>query len=78
MEAENTPALEELFTELIDNNLENSGLTAQQMVQLQGQVEESLELLNDVVDELRQIDPQAVAAIKSLALQIFDAEVNGD
>ena len=73
MVTKNIPTLEELFTELINNhNLESSGLNSQQVVQLQGQIEEGLGLLNDVIDELRTIDPEAVSAIKALTLQIFE------
>lgn len=68
-------ALEQLFTELIDRQeLETCGCNARQIIQLQGQAVESLELLKDVVDELREIDPQAIATIKSITLRIFDLE----
>ncbi len=66
---------ENLFAELINNhNLESYGLNSRQVFQLQGQLEESLALLNDVVDELRPISPEAVATIKSLTLQIFECD----
>ncbi len=73
MKTENSTTLEELFTELINNqDLESYGLTPQLVMQLQGQVEESLGLLNDVVDELREFSPEAVTAIKSITLEIFE------
>jgi len=75
METEKLPTLEELFTELINShNLESHGLNYQHIVQLQGQAEEGLGLLNDVVEELRDLSPQAVATIKTITLQIFDDE----
>ena len=56
MKAENFTKLEELFTELINNHdLKPYDLNSQQVLQLQGQVEESLGLLNDVIDELQTI-----------------------
>ncbi|MGH2414996.1 MAG: hypothetical protein ACRDEA_15160 [Microcystaceae cyanobacterium] len=39
---------------------------------LQGQVVEALGLLKDVVDELRSVDPEAIATIKAAVLHIFD------
>ena len=73
METKNPTTLEELFTKLINNNdLESYGWNSQQVVQLQGQIEEGLGLLNDVIGELRTIDPEAVSAIKALTLQIFE------
>ena len=65
--------LEELFIKLINSNdLESHGLNSQQVVQFQGQIEESLGLLKDVIDELQTIDPEAVAEIKALTLKIFE------
>ncbi|MGH2413926.1 MAG: hypothetical protein ACRDEA_09600, partial [Microcystaceae cyanobacterium] len=45
---------------------------AQQLAQLQGQVVEALGLLKDVVDELRLVDPEAIATLQAAVLQIFD------
>ena len=73
MTTDNITTIEELFTELINNpDLETYGLTPQLVMQLQGQVEESLGLLNDVVDELRGFSPEAVPALKSITLRIFE------
>ena len=75
MKEESITVLEELFAELIRNhNFESQGLNAQQLIQLQGQTEESLELLNDVVEELRLISPKTVATIKSITLKIFECD----
>ncbi len=75
METEKLTTLKELFTELIDNpNFASSGFNSQQILQLQGQVEESLGLLNDVVEELRDIAPGTVSAIRTLTLQIFEED----
>lgn len=73
MKTENCTSVAELFTELVNNNdLETQGLNPQLVIQLQGQVEESLGLLNDVVEELRTIAPEAVVSIKALTLKIFE------
>jgi hypothetical protein len=45
---------------------------AQKLSQLQGQVVEALGLLKDIVDELSTVDPNAIATIKTAALQIFN------
>lgn len=75
METENFTTLEELFAELIDDpNFASSGLNSQQILQLQGQIEESLGLLNDVVEELRDIAPDTVSTIRTLTLQIFEED----
>ncbi len=75
METEKFTTLEELFTELIDDpNFASSGFNSQQILQLQGQVEESLGLLNDVVEELRDIAPGTVSTIRTLTLQIFEED----
>jgi len=44
----------------------------QKLTQLQGQVVEALGLLNSLVDELRIVDPAAIATIQAAALQIFN------
>ena len=75
MKIQNFTTLEELFTELI-NNEETYGLDSKLAVQLQGQIEEAFGLLSDVVDELQTISPEAITAIKSMTLQIFEREVN--
>lgn len=75
METENFTTLKELFAELIDNhNFASSGFNPQEILQLQGQIEESLGLLNDVVEELRDISPDTVSTIKTLTLQIFEGD----
>lgn len=72
MKTENLTTLEELFTDLINNNhLESYGLNSQQVIQLQGQIEEGLGLLNDAIDELQTIDPESVATLKALITQTF-------
>ena len=79
MNSKNLTTVEELFTELIDNHhLASSGLNSQQVIQLQGQVEESLGLLSDVVDELRAISPAAADTVKSLTLQIFECDSDSE
>jgi hypothetical protein len=45
---------------------------AQKLSQLQGQVVEALGLLKDIVDELSAVDPNAIATIKTAALQILN------
>jgi predicted TIM-barrel fold metal-dependent hydrolase len=45
---------------------------AQKLTQLQGEVVEALGLLKGIVDELRIVDPAAIATIQTAALQIFD------
>ncbi len=45
---------------------------ALKLTQLQGQVVEALGILKNVVDELQKVDPEAIATIKTAALQIFD------
>lgn len=73
MKTDNITTIEELFTELINNpDLETHGLSPQLVMQLQGQVEESLGLLHDVVDELREFSPDTVSALKSITLRIFE------
>ena len=75
MTSENTHQLNELFAKLIvrdRHDLISSNF--QHINQLQGQVEESLDLLNDAIEELRTIDPESVCTLKSLTLQIFDEE----
>ena len=75
METEKFTTLEELFAKLIDDpNFASSGFNSQQILQLQGQVEESLGLLNDVVEELRDIAPGTVSTIRTLTLQIFEED----
>ena len=67
--------LKELFNKLLDRYRNDPhDLDPHYLNQLQGQVEESLELLNDVIDELRIIDPQSINTLKSLTLQIFDGD----
>ena len=44
----------------------------EKLSQLQGQVVEALGSLKGVVDELSLVDPQAIAILQSVALQIFD------
>ena len=75
MKIQNFTTLEELFSELI-NNEETYGLDSKLAVQLRGQVEEAFGLLSDVVEELQTISPEAITAIKSMSLQIFEREVN--
>lgn len=73
MKTDNSTTLEGLFTELISNSdLETDGLTPQLVMQLQGQVEEGLGLLHDVVDELREFSPEAVSVLKSITLRVFE------
>ena len=75
MNSQNLTTLEELFAELIDNHdLASYGLSSQQVVQLKGQVEESWDLLSDVIDELRAISPVAADTIKTLTLQILECD----
>ena len=75
VEPEDIAILEELFAKSIEcEDSATHSLSTRQMVQLQGQIEESLDLLNDAVEELREIDPQAVTTIKLLTLKIFDAQ----
>ena len=74
MTIENLDTLTELFTRLLERQSDSRRLDPQYIIQLQGQVEESLGLLNDVIDELRIIDPQSVSTLKSLTLQIFDED----
>ena len=79
MNTKNSTILEELFAELINNhNLASYNWNSQQVIQLQGQVEESLGLLSDVVDELRIISPAAVDTIKFLTLQIFECDSDSE
>jgi|GEM_PF-3544260 len=73
MTIENLNSLEELFAKLREHRqIKSSSLDPQRIIQLQGQLEESLGLLNDVIEELRIIDPESVSILKSLTLQIFD------
>ncbi|MGK7896122.1 MAG: hypothetical protein AB4372_21540 [Xenococcus sp. (in: cyanobacteria)] len=73
MTTDNRITLKKLFTKLIDDNdLQSYGLNSQQILQFQGQIEESLGLLKDVVDELQTIDPETVSVIKALTLEIFE------
>ena len=44
----------------------------EKLSQLQGQVVEALGSLKGVVNELRLVDPEAIAILQSVALQIFD------
>ena len=75
MKTEKFTTVEEIFAELKNNhNLESYDLNAQQINQLQGQVEEGLGLIADVVEELRPISSETVDLIKSLTLKIFDAD----
>lgn len=74
MKTENLTTIEELFAELINENPNSKELNTKLIVQLQGQVEESLGLLNDVVEELRTIAPEALPPLKSLTLKIFEGE----
>jgi hypothetical protein len=45
---------------------------AQKLAQIQGQAVEALGQLKEVVDELQRLDPDALATLKTAALQIFD------
>ena len=45
---------------------------AQKLSQLQGQVVEAIAQLKEVVDELRQVDPNEIAIIQTATLQIFE------
>jgi hypothetical protein len=45
---------------------------AQKLSQLQGQVVEAIAQLKEVVDELRSVDPNAIATIQTATLQIFE------
>lgn len=75
MKTEKFTTVEEIFAELKNNhNLESYDLNAQQINQLQGQVEEGLGLIADVLEELRPISSETVDLIKSLTLKIFDAD----
>lgn len=75
MNIQNSTTLEELFTELIDNE-KTYGLDSKLAIQLRGQVEEAFGLLTDVVDELQTTSPEAITALKSMTLQIFEREMN--
>ncbi|MEL7407815.1 MAG: hypothetical protein AAFN00_12765 [Cyanobacteria bacterium J06558_2] len=76
MKTGNYQTVAELFTDLInDHGLATNNLNPQLILQLQGQMEESLGLLNDVVDELRTIAPESIPALKSLTLQIFENDL---
>lgn len=44
----------------------------QPLHQLQGQLMEAISLLKDVVETLRELEPNAVSAIKAEVLKIFD------
>jgi uncharacterized protein YjbJ (UPF0337 family) len=44
----------------------------EQLTQLQGQVVEALGTLKDVVDQLKDKDPKAIATIKEAAVRIFE------
>lgn len=74
MKTDNLTTVEELFTKLVNENPNSQDLDNKLIVQLQGQIEESLGLLNDVVDELRAIAPEALPPLKSLTLKIFDQQ----
>ena len=79
MTSENIDELKELFAKLHQHNqTKRNSLNPQHIVQLQGQAEESLGLLNDVIEELRIIDPKLVDALKSAILQIFDGDCESD
>ena len=45
---------------------------ANKLTQLQGRVVEALGLLKGIVEELSTVEPEAIASIKTAALQIFD------
>ncbi|MEM7594316.1 MAG: hypothetical protein AAF383_22870 [Cyanobacteria bacterium P01_A01_bin.83] len=74
MDAKNITTLEELFAELNKHNAESPSIDPLLLSQLQGQAEESLGLLDDVVSELRIISPEAVNIIQCLTLQIFECD----
>lgn len=74
MDTESFATVEKLFAELVKNNPKSKDVDSNLMAQLQGQVEEGLGLLNDVVDELREIAPEALVPLKSLTLKIFEFE----
>lgn len=44
----------------------------QQLHQLEGQLMEAISLLKDVVETLRELEPNAVSAIKAEVMKIFD------
>jgi len=75
MSTDNFNKLQKLFSQVRDRHLqEPNKLNPEYITQLEGQVEESLDLLNDVIEELRTIDPESIHTLKSLTLQIFDRE----
>lgn len=74
MDTENFTTVEKLFAELVKNNPKSKDVDFNLIAQLQGQFEDSLGLLNDVVDELREIAPEAIVPLKSLTLKIFEFE----
>ncbi len=47
-------------------------IEAEQLYQLEGQLMEAISLLKDVVETLRELEPNAVSAIKAEVLKIFD------
>ncbi len=47
-------------------------MEAEQLYQLEGQLMEAISLLKDVVETLRELEPNAVSAIKAEVLKIFD------
>lgn len=77
MTTEDFDRVEELFAQLLDRyQSESTSSNPHYLSQLQGQVEESLGLLNDAIEELRTIDPESVCTLKSLTLKIFDEETH--
>lgn len=49
-----------------------TNMEEQPLHQLQGQLMEAISLLKDVVETLRELEPNAVSAIKAEVLKIFD------